>query len=442
MSRSNKVVWSEGLFLQPHHFQQQERYFERYVELRCRWLVANSWGFTDFEARSDLLSIGKFGLLRAAGVFPDGTPMRLPGDDPLPDPIDIPGDVRDQILYLAVPVRRVDAPDVARAGSADVLARHGSREVDTFDSTTGSKETAKLEVGALQTRYLLERDVTSAYSCIPLAHVVECRADKQVVVDDKFIPTVLQHRASARLTNYTTQLVGLLHQRGEALAGRITATGRGGSAELGGLLMLQVINRYEPLVEHLSEAGVHPEELFRLCVSAIGDLATFAAPAKRPPLLPRYRHDRLRESFDPVLLALDELLKTILYDPAISIPLEEKRFGIWLGRVGERELFDTAMFVLGVRADASAEDVRRRVPSQLKVGAPERIQQIVTRALRGVPVQPMPTAPRQLPYHAGFVYFEFDQAHEFWKELKAAGSMALHPGEFPGLAMELWAIRT
>ncbi|HEU4689065.1 MAG TPA: type VI secretion system baseplate subunit TssK, partial [Vicinamibacterales bacterium] len=75
MSIYNKVVWSEGLFLRPQHFQQQDRYFERYVETRCQALVPHSWGFTSLEIEPDLLSIGKFGLRGATGVFPDGTPV-------------------------------------------------------------------------------------------------------------------------------------------------------------------------------------------------------------------------------------------------------------------------------------------------------------------------------------------------------------------------------
>src|SRR4029453_2898071 len=107
MSSYNRVVWSEGLFLQPQHFQQQDRYFERYVEGRCQALIANSWGFTEIELERDLMSIGKFGLRRAEGVFPDGTPFRMPDDDPLPPPIDIGADVRDEILYLAGPPLRL-----------------------------------------------------------------------------------------------------------------------------------------------------------------------------------------------------------------------------------------------------------------------------------------------------------------------------------------------
>ncbi|EQD50471.1 hypothetical protein B1B_11229, partial [mine drainage metagenome] len=35
MTQNNKVVWSEGLFLRPQHMQQQERYLERFVDLRA-----------------------------------------------------------------------------------------------------------------------------------------------------------------------------------------------------------------------------------------------------------------------------------------------------------------------------------------------------------------------------------------------------------------------
>src|SRR5229473_2902398 len=235
MSAHNRVIWSEGLFLQPQHFQQQERYFERYVEARCQALVPHSWGFTEIEFERDLLSIGKVALRRAVGVFPDGTPFRMPDDDPLPTPIDVGPDARDQILYLAVPLRR--------AG----------------------------EVGALRTRLLLGTEVTQAYACVPLAHVVECRADKQVLLDENFMPTVLHVRAAGPLAAFTSELLGLLHQRGEALAGRVAATGRGAAAEFADFLMLQAINRYEPLLAHYADSGdVHPERLFQVCVSAAG----------------------------------------------------------------------------------------------------------------------------------------------------------------------------
>ena len=444
MSVYNKVVWSEGLFLQPQHFQQQDRYFERYVETRCESLTAHSWGFTDIEIERDFLSIGKFGLRRLAGVFPDGTPFRMPDDDPLPAPIDVGPNVRDQLLYLTLPLRRAGEAEVNRTAESDGLVRHDIRELQTRDATTGSGDVAVVEVAALRTRLLVASDVTEAYATIPLAHVVECRADKQVVLEDRFIPTVLHVRAASRLATLTTELLGLLHQRGEALGGRVMATGRGAAAEFADFLMLQTINRFEPLFAHYADSGaLHPEALYQVCASAAGELATFTTTSKRPPRFPGYRHERLRESFEPVVTSLRASLSVVLEQNAISIPLEAKKFGISVAIVTDRTLYSTAVFILAARADVPAEDLRRRFPAQLKVGPVERIRDLVTLQLPGVPVAPVPVAPRQIPFHAGFAYFELDQTSELWEQLKTSGGLALHvAGEFPGLSMELWAIRS
>jgi type VI secretion system protein ImpJ len=443
MSANNRVVWSEGLFLQPQHFQQQDRYFERYVESRCQSLIAHSWGFTEIEIERDYLRIGKFGLRRAAGVFPDGTPVRMPDDDPLPEPIEIGAQTRDQIIHLAVPLRRSDSLDVDRTGSSDDLARQTLKQREARDATSSSGNPALLEVSALRSRFLLASDVTQAYACVPLAHLVECRPDRQVVLDESFMPTVLHTRASTRLATFVTELLGLLHQRGEALGGRVAATGRGGAAEIADFLLLQAVNRYEPLFAHYAESGaVHPEELFRACVSAAGELATFTTPSKRPPSLPGYRHDRLRESFEPVMAALRASLSAVLEQRAIPIPIESKKFGISVANVADRSLYSTAVFVLAARADLPAEELRRRFPAQLKIGPVEKIRELVNLQLKGVPVHAMPAAPRQIPFHAGFVYFELDQSNELWGQLQSSGGIALHlAGEFPGLALEFWAIR-
>src|SRR5262245_25818173 len=444
MSSHSRVIWSQGLFLQPQHFQQQERYVERFVETRCRPLVPHAWGFTEIEFERDLLAIGKVALRRVAGVFPDGTPFQLPDDDPLPAPIDIGTDVRGQILYLAVPLRRPGESEAVRDGSVDDLARHDIRQVPASDSSATASDPAMLEVGSLRTRLLLAEEVTGAYTCVPLAHVIECRADRQVVLDDQFIPTVLHVRAARPLAAFTSELLGLLHQRGEALAGRVSATGRGGAAEFADFLMLQAINRYEPLVAHHADAGdLHPESLFRVCVSAAGEFATFTTTSKRPPKVTAYRHDRLRESFDPVIMSLRESLSKVLTQAAISIPIEPKKFGISVAIVTDRSLYGSAVFVLAARADIPSEELRRRFPAQLKIGPVERITDLVRLQLPGVPVLPLPVAPRQIPCHAGHAYFELDQTDQLWEQLRNSGGVAMHvAGEFPGLAMEFWAIRS
>ena len=122
---SNKVIWSEGLFLQPQHFQQQERYFERYVETRCQCARPAQLGLHRDRVRA---RFSEHRQVRACGAwpacFPDGTPFRMPDDDPLPTPIDIGADVRDQTAVpggAAAPRRR--ARGRPEAGT-DELVRH------------------------------------------------------------------------------------------------------------------------------------------------------------------------------------------------------------------------------------------------------------------------------------------------------------------------------
>ncbi|MGH8259213.1 MAG: type VI secretion system baseplate subunit TssK [Steroidobacteraceae bacterium] len=444
MSDKNRTVWSEGLFLRPQHFQQQERYLEAYVQGRTAGLRTDAWGFTELEIERDLLAIGKLGLRRARGVFPDGTPFAMPDIDPLPAPLEIGTQFRDQVVHLAIPLHKAGATLAARAGGAAEATRYRSRDHQTRDVMSDVASVVDLEVASLNARLMPQSEPAEDFAQVPAAHIVECRADKQVVLDDRFIPSVLSCGAAPRLATFASELQGLLHQRGEALAARAVASGRGGAAEIADFLMLQTINRYEPVVTHLAAvARCHPEDLYRLGLEIAGDLATLTASARRPPQFPGYRHDALRASFDPLIQALRASLSVVLEQNAIPIPLAQKKFGISVGAVADRTLFDSAVFVLAARADVPAEEFRRRFPQQLKIGPVEKIRDLVNLQLPGIGIQAMPVAPRQIPYHAGCAYFELDRQNEMWRTLKASGGIAIHQsGEFPGLALEFWAIRS
>jgi len=444
MSDNNRVVWSEGLFLRPQHFQQQERYLEAYVEGRAAALRPHSWGLTELEIERDLLAIGKLGLRRARGIFPDGTPFVMPDVDPLPSPLEIGTQLRDQVVHLAVPVRKSGATLSTRGNGSAELTRYRNRDFQARDVMSDLPAAVDVEVAALNSRFMPQSEPAEDFAQIPVAHVIECRADKQVILEDRFIPTVMACRAAPKLATFLSELQGLLHQRGEALAARAVASGRGGAAEIADFLMLQAINRYEPVVTHLAAtASCHPEDLYRLALEITGDLSTLTATARRPAQFPGYRHEALRASFEPVIAALRATLIVVLEQNAVAIPLAQKKFGISVGVVPDLTLFDTAMFVLAARADLPSEEFRRRFPQQLKIGPVEKIRDLVNLQLPGIGIQAMAVAPRQIPYHAGFAYFELDRSSELWRVLKASGGIALHQsGEFPGLALEFWAIRS
>lgn len=445
MSTSNKVVWSEGLFLRPQHMQQQDRYMERYVELRAATLRAYAWGLEELELDRELLDIGKLGIRRARGVFPDGTPFSMPDRDDCPPPLEIPPDWREQTVYLTLPLRSPTQPesawpDVAAPGQ---LARLRVRDVEVTDASGSTPGSVVLEVGGLATRLLAGAQSREGLVELPLAHVTECRADRRVVLDEAFIPSAVACGAARRLALFITELLGMLHQRGEALASRVGGMDRTSTAEISDFLMLQLVNRYQPLLAHHADAPLlHPEELYRLLLAMAGELATFTLPGKRAETFPAYRHERLRESFEPVIASLRTSLSAVLEQTAVSIPLQQRKYGVWVGTLPDKTLLDSASFVLAAKADIAPDDMRRRLPSQSKIGPVEKIRDLVNLQLPGVAVTTMGSAPRQIPYHAGYQYFELDTRSPMWKTLRTSGGVALHFGSgFDGLALELWAVR-
>lgn len=444
MSSDNKTIWSEGMFLQPQHFQQNDRYWEKQLQGRTAPLLAFGWGFLQLELDSAALALGKIHIGSARGVFPDGTPFDFPGHDAAPLPLDIPADTKDELIFLALPLRRPGAveADTADNRNAD-LARFAISETEVRDSNAATDNSALLQVGQLRLRLLRARDLTDAYTTLGVVKIVERRADNQLLLRKTYTPPVLHSATDATLAGYVRELHGLLHQRGETLAVRMGQPGRGGVAEIADFLLLQTVNRYEPLFAHLSTLPLlHPERLFSTCLELAGELATLANANRRPPTFPAYQQDALEQTFTPLLANLRQSLSMVLEQSAISIELQDRKYGVRVATIADLELLKSAGFVLAVNAQMPGETLRNHFRTQVKIGPVDRIRDLVNAQLPGIPLEALPVAPRQIPYHAGFTYFELKRGGELWQQLERTGALAMHiAGEFPGLELEFWAIR-
>ena len=444
MGWENRVVWTEGLFLQPQHLQQQTRYTERLVRASTAGLRPFAWGLTQLEFDADLLTLGKFALRAASGILSDGTPFAIPDDADHPQPIDLPETARNSIVYLMLPTRQPDAVETAGPEQVETVARFAAGEYEVADSNAGYQGSTLVPVGKLRLRYALEYEAREGFTAIGVARIAEVRTDKSVQLDETYIPPLLLAGTSPVLAGFVTQLQGLLHHRAEALAGRVSETATRGAAEIADYLMLQLCNRYEPLLTHLAATvgQLHPEAFYRTCVSLAGELATFTETRKRPVEFPSYRHDDLTATFRPVISALRQSLSAVLEQTAVPIPLQERKFGIRVGPIADRTLVAAGTWVLAVKAQMPAEALRRSFPNLCKIGPVEQIRELINVALPGVAVRALPVAPRQLPYYAGTTYFELDRSSPYWAALGRSGGIAIHvSGDVPGLEIECWAIR-
>lgn len=444
MSWENKVVWTEGLFLQPQHLQQQDRYVDRLVRASTMPLRPFAWGLTELSLDSAMLTLGKFAVRSVAGIMPDGTPFNVPGDVDPPKPLDLAESTRNLVVYLQLPTRQPGGVEVASPQLIETVARYATDELEAVDINAGYTGTATVPVGKLRLRYALENEARSGFTAIGLARIVEVRADKSTVLDEGFIPPMLASSASGVIGGFINHLQGLIRQRAEALAGRVSETATRGSGEIADYLLLQLCNRYEPLMTHLAAITqqLHPESFYRIAVSLAGELATFTETRKRPTVFPPYRHDDLQATFRPVMAALRQSLSAVLEQTAVPISLQERKFGIRVGPILDRSLVTEATWVLAVKAQIPVETLRRNFPNLCKIGPVEQIRELITVALPGIAARALPVAPRQLPYYAGTSYFELDRSSPYWAALTQSGGIAIQvSGDLPGLEIECWAIR-
>ncbi|WP_457578776.1 type VI secretion system baseplate subunit TssK [Ensifer adhaerens] len=343
---------------------------------------------------------------------------------------------------MALPIFQPDSTEIGDP-STDVPSRYSKAERLVVDYGSGHRESAMIEVARLRFALLPGNADRAGYACLPIAKLIEVRNDRQLVLDEDFLPPVLDCHASQTLSDRLSEVQGMLRHRGEALAGRLAQSGTRGVAEIADYLLLQAINRYEPLFDHFSNLSMlHPEDLYRTLVELAGELSTYARPDKRPTPMGVYKHDDSSEAFAAVMLSLRESLRTVLEQTAVQVALRQHRYGVQVADVGDRKIFTESSFVLAVRADVEAERLRRGFPSHIKIGPASKIKELVNVALPGIAISALPVAPRQIPFHVGVTYFEIDRKSNYWKEISQSGALALHvAGDFPNLDMALWAIK-
>ncbi|HAT6344745.1 type VI secretion system baseplate subunit TssK [Aeromonas hydrophila] len=443
MSSRNRVIWREGLFIKPQHFQQQQRHSDYALHARLSALSDYFYGLQSLAINEDYLGFGRIALVGATGILPDGTVFNIPNDDVLPTPLEVTdASVANQKVYLALPLSVSGVNEVNQGGQ--VATRLQAHRHDVRDLHSEGGDVVSLEVGRVSLRLMLEREDRSAYASLAIARILDKRPDGGLVLDPNFMPCSISVSAIPTLKRFLGESAGLVAERARSLSQRIAAPGQQGVADVAEFMMLQLLNRAQPQLSHLARLGtLHPERLHEALVQLCGELMTFTDESRLPPEFPAYRHDDQQVSFEPVMLALRQALSTVLSPRAVSIQLRKHQYGIMVAMVNESELMTSADFVLAVRARMPQEQLRKQLLQQTKVASSDKIRELISLQLPGIPLLPLPVAPRQLPYHAGYSYFQLDRQSPAWQMLAVGNTLAFHiAGDFPEIDMQLWAIRS
>jgi len=435
MNFLSRVVWSEGMYIGPHHFQAQSRYFEDSIQFATSGLSANFYGLLDCEMDREALRNGVLSLSRARGIFPDGLIFKMPESDPVPQSRSLAGlfpTDRDSVtVLLSISGQLTEGLNCALTPAFANVTRYVAETIQVVDEWSGRHE-KQVSVGHKNISLVLETEMNSRSVTIPIARVLRAGSG-QYIFDDDFIPPTLQITGSERLMTLLKQLIEILEEKSNSLARRGGSSGKIGfsTREVANFWFLHAVNAGLTPLRHLwiSKHG-HPEELYLELARLAGALCTFTLEI-HPSSIPSYDHARPEKCFDALDKLIRRLLETVLPTNCISIELTLSGDSTRRGSVKDPRCFGPSSWIFGIRAKMPISELIRKTPQLVKICSEQFVPELVRRALPGMTLTHLPIPPPAIEASAETQYFALSKLGPCWSHLVDTECVGVYvPAEF------------
>lgn len=443
MKALSRVVWSEGMYLGPHHFQAQSRYFEDSTRFAVASLWFEPYGLTSVQVDSDALQNGDLSLVHAHGIFPDGLTFQMPDADPLPARraiADLFPPTRDSVtVSLAIAPRRQNGANCAEGKQT----RYRGEESLLHDETTGRDE-KPVTLGVKTIRLLLDTEPADDALRLPIARVIRDGAG-HFVLDADFVPPCLQIGASERLMRLLERLIDILSEKSDTFSMKETSQKRSwaefSTREIANFWLLHTVNAaLAPLRHHFFTKRGRPEELFREMLRLGGALCTFALDS-HPRDLPLYDHMNLDECFGKLDRHIREHLETIVPSQFLTIPLAKRADYFYEGEITDQRCLARSRWIFAIRSPVGEVELIARTPQLVKLCSKSFVPQLVKRALPGMDLTHLPVPPSSIPTKIDFQYFSVSKAGPCWDHIVQTRVLGLYvPGDLPTPEVELMVV--
>lgn len=436
MKQLQRVIWSEGMFLTPEHFQACDRAAEQNLDFRFAASNFSNWGFTKLEINADKLYNGTFEILSAAGILPDGLAFSMPDSDPLPLGCDVgpnfPVTQKAADVWLAIPAMQSNGANVLLEDveKEATKCRYRSSLIhindENLDPEAAQPEPKAVPLGLRNFEILFSTpgEPPKGLTLLRMGQIKRETANK-FILDEKHVPPCLDFASNSYLTKLLGRRVEKLTARSRKLAERRQpALSGSGFANVQDQLLLLAINSFLPGLKHLCNVRLgHPELAYLQLLNLAGALTSFS-PLVDPAELPIYDHKDLGLRFAELDRIIDKLLDPPTREKCIEIPLEREGL-FWIGNLDEERYFSGAEFFLGIKANMTVPDLIRAA-LRTKIGSRHGIDQLYRSAVNGVALQHESALPSICTAKAGYQYFRLNQTGPFWEEIRASGSIGIY----------------
>jgi len=448
MKHLSRLVWSEGMYLGPHHFQAQSRYFEDSVHFAISGLCFAPYGLMGCELDREALHNGTLSLIHARGIFPDGLAFQMPDCDPLPAARSI-GElfspIRESLtVFLAIAPRRADGVNCALAGNAEPPDTRYLAEPQVLADENTGRDDKPVQVGRKNIRMLVDSEITEDLVSLPIARVKR-DASGHFIFDASFIPPCLEIIASERLMTLLRQLIEILEEKSTILSEGKAGGGKtpsGWSAqEVANFWFLHAVNSGLAPLRHLCFARRgHPEQLYLELSRLAGALCTFGLES-HPRTLPLYDHSSLQECFDALEQHIRFHLETVIPTNCISVPLAPAGNYFWAGPVADQRCLGRARWIFAIQSAIGEGALISRTPQLVKVCSKEWVSRLVARALPGLTLTHLQMPPAAVSPKLETQYFGISRTGPCWDHILKTREVGIYvPGEIPTPDIELLVV--
>ena len=446
MFQGKRVLWGEGMFLRPQHFQQQALLAENSAAEVLHSVQRHAWGLAEMQLDQGAL---RGGLIRAdslALVFRDGTRFNAPQREPLPLSRDLNEISRvgvETTLYACLANLNPYGDNTQDGAPGGRPARYINAHANVADLYTRALE-ADVTTLQLDVRLMVEEENRDGYDSVPIARLVK-DATNQWRTEEAWLPPLTRTSASPPLARMIRRLLDILLVKSEALAGAHRERARNvmeyGTTDIASFWLLHTVNRNFAHLNHLLNAEpLHPEELYLAMASFCGELLTFSSIYSLADL-PIYKHDALSDVLPRLDEQIRELLDTVISARYMVIPLSSPKPSFYIGRLESDRLLDGVDFYLSVQSDMPAAQIIETVPFKLKIGAPDDVEKILNSALRGVTLAHAQQTPSAIPVRVGNHYFSLEPRGDIFQRMLQSRSICIYvPQTLSALNLELIAV--
>lgn len=447
MNHSAKILWGEGLFLRPQHFQRQDLYHETRLIEFGRAIHPYAWGINAISFDNEAISSGILRITSISGILPDGDMIRAPENDDLPAPVNLASldDIGSGIVFhVALPYLRDFGPNLSPQRDTPAQAyKYIQHEEPAPDLYTNAID-ADLAILKKSLRLLSDRDNREQYVSMPVARV-RANGSGGYEFDPVFVPPALTIRSSPSIYRLVRRLVEILQAKAQALYGYHREPSLNivefRSGDIASFWLLHTVNAACASLQHLFQhAGLHPERLFHELLTLAGQLLTFSK-AYNLANLPVYNHANPGPEFIKLDNIIRELIETVISSRYFSISLNEVKPAFHLGRLDSEKVTSNASYYLGVTADMPPAELVETVPHRIKIGAPDDVDKMVSSAMPGVRLMAAPQVPSSIPVRPGCYYFSIEPHGPLYDRMIASSAIMIYaPVSFKNLKLELFAI--